>query len=191
MDRGTPEDVSDSIRYQGKAVDDPEWIPEFLSEQETGVLGLIDGETPHLVTQLFVYDDETGSIFLHGAQAGRAYDLVRDGDGPRASFTTSEKGRYIPANEPVNFTVEYSSVVAYGTIGLVTDRPAKRGVLERFMEKYAPQLTPGEDYEPISAESLDRTAVYRLDVESWSGKEGWKEPDEPGAYDLGDVPDSP
>ncbi|MFC6993294.1 hypothetical protein ACFQH3_17210 [Haladaptatus sp. GCM10025707] len=30
----------------------------------------------------------------------------------------------------------------------------------------------------------DRTAVYRLNVESWSGKQGWKDPDHPGAYDL-------
>ncbi|MFC5277698.1 pyridoxamine 5'-phosphate oxidase family protein [Halorubrum rubrum] len=180
----TPADVSDEIRYQGKAIDDPEWIPEFLADQETGVLGLVDDDTPHLVTQLFVYDSEAGAIYLHGAQGGRAHDLVEEGDGPRASFTTSEKGRYVPADEPVNFTVEYSSVVAYGTVDFVTERPAKRRVLERFMEKFAPQLTPGEDYEEMAAESIDRTAVYRLDVDSWSGKEGWKEPDHPDAYDL-------
>lgn len=184
MDERIPEDVSDSIRYQGKAVSDPEWIPEFLTEQETGVLGLVDDETPHLVTQLFVYDDDEGAIFMHGAQGGRAYGLVEDGDRPRASFTTSEKGRYIPADEPVNFTVEYSSVVAYGSIEFVTDGVEKRRVLEQFMGKYAPQLAEGDDYEEMTAESIDRTAVYRLDVDSWSGKEGWKEPDTPGAYEL-------
>ncbi|SMO35314.1 pyridoxamine 5'-phosphate oxidase family protein [Halorubrum cibi] len=183
----TPDDVSDSIRYQGKAVDDSSWIPEFLAEQETGVLGLVDDDAPHLVTQLFVYDPEAGAIYLHGAQAGRAHDLVEDGDGPKASFTTSEKGRYVPADEPVNFTVEYSSVVAYGTVGFVTERAEKRRVLERFMGKFAPQLTPGEDYEEMADESIDRTAVYRLDVDSWSGKEGWKEPDHPDAYDLNAV----
>jgi nitroimidazol reductase NimA-like FMN-containing flavoprotein (pyridoxamine 5'-phosphate oxidase superfamily) len=180
----TPTDVSDDIRYQGKAVDDPAWIPDFLAEQETGVLGLVDGDTPHLVTQLFVYDPEEGAILLHGAQDGRAHDVVDAGDRPRASFTTSEKGRYIPADQPVNFTVEYSSVVAYGAIDFCTDPAEKRRALERFMEKFAPDLTSGEDYERIAEESVDRTAVYRLDVESWSGKRGWKEPDHPGAYDL-------
>ena len=187
MTDDAPEDVSDAIRYQGKAIDDPSWIPEFLAEQETGVLGLVDGDTPHLVTQLFVYDPGAGAIFLHGARAGRAHDLVDDGDRPRAAFTTSEKGRYVPADEPVNFTVEYSSVVAYGTVGFVTDPAEKRRVLERFMGKFAPQLTAGEDYEPISGESIDRTAVYRLDVDSWSGKTGWTDDDHPGAYDLDDV----
>ncbi|MFC6733840.1 pyridoxamine 5'-phosphate oxidase family protein [Haladaptatus sp. GCM10025893] len=139
---------------------------------------------PHLVTQLFVYDDEAHAIFLHGARAGRAHDLVAEGDRPRASFTTSEHGRYIPADEPVNFTVEYSSVVAYGCISLLSAADEKQAVLEKVMAKYAPQLTPGEDYQPMSDESIDRTAVYRLNVESWSGKQGWKDPDHPGAYDL-------
>lgn len=184
MTDDAPADVSDSIRYQGKAVDDPEWIPAFLAEQETGVLGLVDGDAPHLVTQLFVADAEAGTIFFHGAQAGRAHDVVERGERPQAAFTTSERGRYIPADQPVNFTVEYASVVAYGTVGLVDDPAAKRRVLERFMEKYAPQLTAGEEYEPIAEASVDRTAVYRLDVASWSGKQGWKDPDHPGAYDL-------
>ncbi len=184
MAEHTPEDISDSIRYHGKAIDDPAWIPEFLDDQEVGVLGLVDDDTPHLVTQLFVYDAEAGCIFLHGARAGRAHDLVKNDEQPRASFTTSEKGRYIPADEPVNFTVEYSSVVAYGSIDFLTGREEKRGVLEQFMEKFAPQLTAGEDYEQMSEESIDRTAVYRLDVDSWSGKKGWKEPSHPDAYDL-------
>jgi nitroimidazol reductase NimA-like FMN-containing flavoprotein (pyridoxamine 5'-phosphate oxidase superfamily) len=184
MTESTPKNVTDSIRYQGKAIDDPAWIPEFLAVQETGVLGLIDDDIPHLVTQLFVYNRNEGVIYLHGAEAGRAHELVESGDQSRASFTTSEKGRYIPADEPVNFTVEYSSVVAYGTIDLLADREDKRAVLEQFMEKFAPQFVEGEDYERIAQESIDRTAVYRLDVESWSGKEGWKDPDHPGAYCL-------
>lgn len=189
MAERTPADVSDSIRYQGKAIDDPAWIPEFLAGQETGVLGLVDGETPHLVTQLFVYDPEVGAIYLHGAQGGRAHDLVEGGDRPKATFTTSEKGRYVPADEPVNFTVEYSSVVAYGTVDFLTERAEKRRILERFMGKFAPQLTPGEDYEEMTEESIDRTAVYRLQVDSWSGKKGWKDDDHPDAYDL-DAADS-
>ncbi len=192
MQEDGPEVDSSSIRYQGKAVDDPEWIVEFLAEQETGVLGLIDRDQgePHLVTQLFVYDDAEGELFVHGARAGRAHDLVEERTGARACFTTSDVGRYIPAEEPVNFTVEYASVVAYGEVDLLEGRREKRRVLETFMEKFAPHLTPGEDYEEMSEESIDRTAVYRLDVERWSAKEGEKPPEYPGAYDLDAIRDS-
>ena len=177
----SPTVTSDSIRYQGKAVDDEEWIRDFLSGQETGVLGLIDEETPHLVTQLFVCEED--AIHVHGARDGRAYDIVERDDEPQACFTASEMGRFIPANEPVNFTVEYASVVVCGSIDLLTTRAEKRDVLEAFMDKFAPQLIPGEDYDPMSNESIDRTAVYRLDVERWSGKRGEKPADEPGAYE--------
>jgi hypothetical protein len=49
-------------------------------------------------------------------------------------------------------------------------------------------MTPGEDYEPIADDSIDRTSVYRLDVEGWSGKRN--EPDSfPGAYDYDAIRD--
>ncbi|ELY44976.1 pyridoxamine 5'-phosphate oxidase family protein [Natronorubrum sulfidifaciens] len=192
MQENRPEVDSSSIRYQGKAVDDSEWIVEFLAERETGVLGLIDQDQnePHLLTQLFVYDDAAGALFVHGARAGRAHDLVEDSDGARACFTTSEMGRYIPADEPVNFTVEYASVVAYGEIELLEERAEKRRVLETFMAKFAPHLSVGEDYEEMTTESIDRTAVYRLEVERWSAKQGEKPPAYPGAYELDGVRDS-
>lgn len=189
MDENAPEVVSDSIRYEGKAVDDPEWIVEFLADRTSGVLGLVDDGEPHLVTQLFVYDDEDGSIYVHGARDGRGHGIIERAGSAPACFTTSEMGRFVPAAEPVNFTVEYASVVAYGTIGLLADREDKRRVLEQFMAKFAPHLRVGEDYEEMSEESIDRTAVYRLDVESWSAKRGEKSPDHPGAYDLEDVRD--
>ena len=190
MDENAPEVVSDSIRYAGKAVDDPEWIVDFLADRKSGVLGLVDEGSPHLVTQLFVYDEEAGAIYVHGASDGRAHGIVERAGSAPACFTTSEMGRFVPAAEPVNFTVEYASVVAYGTIGLVGGRNDKRRVLERFMSKFAPQLTAGEDYEEVSEESIDRTAVYRLDVERWSGKRGEKPPDHPTAYDLDAVRDA-
>ena len=190
MDEHAPEMVSDSIRYAGKAVDDPEWIVDFLADQESGVLGLVDDGSPHLVTQLFVYDEATGAIYVHGASDGRAHGIVERAGSAPACFTTSEMGRFVPAAEPVNFTVEYASVVAYGTIDLLEARADKRRVLERFMSKFAPQLTAGEDYEEMSEESIDRTAVYRLDVERWSGKRGEKPPDHPTAYDLDAVRDA-
>jgi hypothetical protein len=190
MDENAPEVVSDSIRYQGKAVEDSEWIVEFLADRTSGVLGLVDGGEPHLVTQLFVYEEETGIIYVHGARDGRAHDVVEGAGTARACFTTSEMGRFVPAAEPVNFTVEYASVVAYGTISLLDGRERKRRVLERFMAKFAPQLTAGEDYEEMSTASIDRTAVYRLDVESWSGKRGEKPADHPTAYDLDAVRES-
>lgn len=179
-----PENVSDKIRYQGKAVYDDEWIADFLSDQKSCVIGLTNGEFPHLVTQLFVYDGSSGEIYVHGAQDGQLFDIVNGSGGTPAQFTTNKMGRFIPAREPVNFTVEYSSVVGRGIIKLIKDPTSKRDVLEQFMGKFAPQLVAGQDYEEMSDESVDRTAVYKFSVETWSGKCGMKNEDIPGAYVL-------
>jgi nitroimidazol reductase NimA-like FMN-containing flavoprotein (pyridoxamine 5'-phosphate oxidase superfamily) len=177
-----PQNVSSEIRYGSLAVEDDAWIREFLARVPTGVLALPTDGPPHVLTQLFVHDDDSDTLFFHGAQGGRAYDIVAGDEPLAASFTASEMGRVLPAEKPVNFNVEYASVVARGTLSLVDDDAEKLAALERFMAKYAPQLTVGEDYDPIADASVDRTAVYRFTVEAWSGKHGEKPADFPGAF---------
>ncbi len=55
------------------------------------------------------------------------------------------------------------------------------------MKKYAPHLEPGTDYRPIAPDELIRTAVIRIDIDAWSGKEKKEAPGFPGAYWFKDV----
>lgn len=91
---------------------------------------------------------------------------------------------------PVDFDVEYDSVVVYGDISLVEGQDAKRDALERLMAKFAPHMDPGEDYDPIADSSIDRTSVYRIDVDGWSGKRNEQPADFAGAYDYDSVRDT-
>jgi hypothetical protein len=184
----TPENRSDDVRLAGRAVTDDEWIAEFLKEEPMGVVGLVDDEEPYLVNQLFVYDESEHAMFLHGAATGRTRTIVERDDLTPVCLTASRMGRLLPAEMPVDFDVEYESVVVYGHIRVVADVERKRRALERIMDKFAPDLTAGEDYEPIAEESIDRTSVYRIDIEGWSGKRNDKPVDFPGAYDY-DAPD--
>jgi len=36
-------------------------------------------------------------------------------------------------------------------------------------------MSPGREYRPVTEQELKRTTVYALHIESWSGKENWKE----------------
>jgi nitroimidazol reductase NimA-like FMN-containing flavoprotein (pyridoxamine 5'-phosphate oxidase superfamily) len=190
MSGGSPENRADDVRLSPRAVDDDDWIDAFLDRRPMGVLGLVDEGSPYVVNQLFVYDAAVGAIYLHGANTGRTRTVVEAGDPAEASFTVSEMGRLLPAERPVDFDVEYASVVAFGEIRLLEDRDGKRRALERLMGKFAPHLEPGEDYEPIADASIDRTSVYRIDVDGWSGKRNV--PDSfPGAYDYDAGRDEP
>lgn len=189
IDMDDPRLASDQVRYQSKAVDDPDWLASVLADQPTGVLGLVDDGHPYVVTQLFVYDPDEHAVYLHGASAGRTRRIVDATDDTSAAFTVSEMGRFIPHKVPMEFTVEYASVDAFGTLTIVTDPAEKRRILEQFMDEFAPHLESGTDYAPIARSNVDVTTVYRLDIEEWTGKRGEKPPDHPGAYTLDDVRD--
>ena len=109
------------------------------------------------------------------------------GSGSKVALTCFEMGRLLPADEALEFSVEYASVVVFGEGRVVEDQEEKEHGLRLIMEKYAPHLEPETDYRSIAPEEVKRTAVMRVDIESWSGKEKAADPEFPGAYRLEDV----
>jgi len=73
----------------------------------------------------------------------------------------------------LEFSIQYESVVAYGTIRLVEDFEEKRRVLYGLIGKYFPAMTAGKEYRLITDQELRHTSVYAIAVESWSGKRNW------------------
>lgn len=171
-------------RYESRAVDDPEWIRSFLRRQPVGVLGTVARGEPFLAPLLFVYDADTHAVFLHLSPEGRTVANVRNGS--PATFAVFDYGRLLPAEQPVAFSIEYESVIVHGPATVLEDSEAKRAALGATMAKFAPHLEDGADYEQMAADSVDRTAVIRLDVEHWSGKQNAPE-DPEGAYAFANV----
>lgn len=164
----TPEHAIPRRRDRGQ---EPEWIRAYLSAAPWGVLALpLPGRPPHLNSNLFVYLPDPDRIYLHSARTGALPDTL-SGPGLPGSFTAAEMGRLLPAPEALEFSVEYSAVVAEGTVTTVGDQDEAETALQALLDKYAPHLMPGRDYRPITPGELDRTRVYRMDVERWSGKE--------------------
>lgn len=174
--RATP---PEEVRRRDRAKEDP-WIRAFLKQAPTGVLATVREGQPYLNSNLFVYDEARHVIYMHTAQAGKTRANLEDDE--RVAFTTFEMGRLLPADEALEFSVEYDGVTAFGR-GRVVDDPAEaEEALQQLLDKYAPHLRPGRDYRPITAGELKRTAVFRIDVERWSGKQKKVEASFPGAY---------
>jgi hypothetical protein len=96
-------------------------------------------------------------------------------------------GRLLPADEALEFSVEYAGVTVFGCASVIADEAEAGRALQRLLDKYAPHLRPGVDYRPPTAEEIKRTATYRLQIESWSGKRKVVAEDFPGAYQYEDV----
>mgnify|MGYP001041476178 FL=1 len=168
-------------RRQDRAKDDT-WIAAFLQRVPYGILATESlGQTFQKPT-LFVYSSADHAIFFHGALEGRLPKNLQAN--PRASFCAAEIGRLLPADTAMEFGVEYASVVVFGPVRLLSDPGEAERALQLLLDRYFPHLKPAEDYRSIIPEELNITAVYRLDVEAWSGKEDFSSPDFPGAFNF-------
>ncbi|MFQ5400435.1 MAG: pyridoxamine 5'-phosphate oxidase family protein [Anaerolineae bacterium] len=182
-----PKDYADlpfnHVRRQDRAVDDQAWIVSFLHSAPYGALATVCDGQPFINSNLFAYDEERHAIYLHTARVGRTQaNVAADG---RACFSVSQMGRLLPAEEALGFSVEYAGVTLFGQAHIVTDPAEAEHGLQILLDKYAPHLRPGRDYRPIIPEELKRTAVYRIDIEQWSGKQKIAAEDFPGAYHFG------
>lgn len=165
---GAPDPPFRTVRRRDRAVEDPGWIRDLLRRAPVGVLATSDGHQPLLNANLFVFDPENDVVYLHTARVGRTKEAVEAN--PAVCFTAYELGRFLPADEALEFSVEFASVVALGRATVVTEIEEARSALQLLLDKYAPHLRPGVDYRPITDPELARTTVYRVEIESWSGK---------------------
>ena len=168
------------VRRQDRAVEDEAWIQDFLHRAPFGVLAMIDDGQPFINSNLFVYDEDQGAIYMHTAKVGRTRANLEVES--QVCFSVSEMGRLLPAEEALEFSVEYAGVTVFGKARVLFENQEKTDALQKLLDKYFPHLKPGEDYHPITPEELNLTSVYRLDIESWSGKQKVAPDDFPGAF---------
>ena len=179
-------DARSAVRRRDRGKDD-DWIRAFLSAASFGFLATVDEEgQPFLNSNLFVYDDARGRIYLHTHRTGRTRDNLEARE--RVAFSVASMGRLLPAAEALEFSVEYAGVVVFGKGSVVEDPVEAEEGLQMLLDKYAPHLQAGRDYRAITPAELKRTAVYRIDVEAWSGKQKEVAAEFPGAYEAPDVP---
>ncbi len=173
------------VRRADRAVNDDAWIVEMLKRAAIGTLATVSDGQPFVNSNLFVYDADAHVIYMHTARIGRTQANVEAGE--KICFSVSEMGRLLPADEALEFSVEYAGVVVFGRARIADPADAEHG-LQLLLDKYFPHLQSGRDYRPIMPEELKRTSVYRIEIDSWSGKK--KEVGEfPGAFLYGEAPE--
>jgi nitroimidazol reductase NimA-like FMN-containing flavoprotein (pyridoxamine 5'-phosphate oxidase superfamily) len=168
------------LRRSDREVTDEEWIKALLRRAPIGVLATVHDGQPFVNTNLFVYDEAAHAIYFHTARMGRTRANIESYD--RICFSVYEMGRLLPADTALEFSVEYASVVIFGTAARISDPQQATDALHCLLCKYAPQLRPGQDYRPVVPEELARTSVYRIAIEEWTGKRKAMPEDFPGAY---------
>jgi len=172
------------IRRSNLAMDDG-WIREFLHRGGMSTMATSINGQPFLVTRNYAYDEDRNVLYMHGAKKGRTIENIQVNNS--VCFTVNEMGRLLPADEALEVGIEYAGVIVFGRAYIVDDSKEAIHGLQLLLDKYFPHLASGADYEPISPESLKITAVFRIEIEFWSGKEKKVEDDFPGAFYFNEI----
>ena len=178
-------------RRADRQLSDEAAINDLLQRAEVGYLATsLDGQ-PFINSNLFWYDGER--LFFHTARKGQTRSNIEAN--PKVCFTITERGRYLPADVALEFSVEYTGVVLFGRATILEDDETQRYALQGLLDKYFPHLKPGHDYRPIVEDELKRTSVFAVEIEAISGKRKVADPDFPTTgplrafYSLDDVGD--
>lgn len=152
---------------------DHEWIRAFLREAKVGHIASARDGQPFLNPSTFWFDEENHQIIFHSNVAGRIRSNIESNS--RVCFEASELGKMLPSNVALEFSLQYRSVIVFGSARLLTDPAEMRRVLYGLIRKYFPDMTAGREYRAITDKELKRTSVYAIKIEEWSGKENWKD----------------
>ena len=159
-----------NIRRQDRAITEDAWIADFLKKADYGVFATCKDGQPFTVARNFAYDPKKHAIYFHGARKGRTFENVGQAGTP-VNLNVSEIGERIVSDRAMNFGVKYKGVVVFGHLSVVDDVTEAKHGLQLIMDKHFPELHPGVDYEAATDEDLKVTAVFRVDIKAWSGKE--------------------
>lgn len=139
------------IAYQRRPhlTKDDAWIRAFLKDVQIGHIATsVDG--PSFVNPTtFWYDEENHQIVFHSHIVGRVRSNIESN--PKVSLEASELGKMLPSNVAIEFSLQFRSVVVFGTARLVTDPDEARKLLYGLIGKYFPAMTVGKEYREITA----------------------------------------
>lgn len=126
-------------------------------------LALNDEEYPYILPLNFGMQIEGGKIvfYFHGAVEGKKYELMEKN--PKASFEMDCAHRLVTSHEKGSCTMEYESVIGYGTLEFVPE-DEKYDALCILMKHYHK-----EDF-AFNKAIIPKTVVFKLTVDNCTGK---------------------
>ena len=136
---------------------------EILSRGTSGVLAVSgDDGYPYAVPLSYLY--ENGKIFFHCAKTGHKLDSIHRNE--KASFCVIDQDRVVPEK----YTSYYRSVIAFGTMRVLTGEAEMRAAIEKLAIKYAPEDTPEHRDLEIDRE-WSALCMLEMSIDHLSGKE--------------------
>lgn len=150
------------MRRRDRAVTSPSEIVEIMSRCEVLHLAIAAQPAPYLLPVNFGMEPDGMTLYVHGAMEGTKYDLLAKND--QVGFEMECTSGLVLDEASHSCTMNYESVMGWGTVSEVTDLDGKLHALDCIMRQYH-----SEDfyYDPAVAE---RTRILCLKIQERTGK---------------------
>ena len=150
------------MRRKDRAVTSPSEIVEIMSRCEVLHLAIAAQPAPYLLPVNFGMEPDGMTLYVHGAMEGTKYDLLAKND--QVGFEMECTSGLVLDEASHSCTMNYESVMGWGTVSEVTDLDGKLHALDRIMAQYH-----SEDffYDPAVA---GRTRMLCLKIQERTGK---------------------
>ena len=149
------------MRRSDREIKDFNEVADVLRRADTIRLGINGKPFPYVVPLSFGFTAENGgiTIYIHGAGEGFKHDLLKEDN--NVCVETDIFHRY--AQTETSITAEYESVIGFGKAEIADMEEAEKG-MGLLLEHCG---FPGYDY---NKKALERTRVYKITLESFTGK---------------------
>lgn len=145
-------------------------IEAIIQDAPVCRIGMTDGTTPYIVPVNFYYEgtpSDGGTFYFHSAAEGMKIDILRHR--PAVCIEIDLPGDVTAAESPCDYGFSYRSVIAFGKAVELGDGGEKQRVLTKLFERYAGSGALAKRA-AIDTEQSARTLVWRIDIESMTGK---------------------
>lgn len=147
----------------------PEEAAEILCGGMVAHVGFIEDGLPYVIPLTYHYDsDNPDRMYLHGSIRSRAMEVLASGAPVCVTVTMSDGLVY--SRKAMNHSMNYRSVVLFGTAREVTDHDEKFALFDQMVQRYFPDRLLERDYNPPPASDLGVTSLVEVQIEEWSAK---------------------
>jgi len=145
-------------------IEDKSEIEAIIKACNTCYLGLSDLENkPYVIPMNFGYADDT--IYLHSAQEGRKWELMKASPKPCVTFLLGEELAYQDEHVACSWRVKSKTVIAEGEIEFIDEFDEKERILHILMANYS------EREFKFNAPAVSNVGVFKLKTEKITAKE--------------------
>jgi nitroimidazol reductase NimA-like FMN-containing flavoprotein (pyridoxamine 5'-phosphate oxidase superfamily) len=155
------------LRRMDKALAEPSAVKAILQEAKFITLALSLNDEPYLATLSHGFDEEKNRIYFHCAKEGRKIDVMRAN--PHVWGQALVDGGY----QQGCCDHLYRTAQFHGNVSFVNDALEKKHALEVLI-RHLDENPDAVIAKQITAASLDRVLIGRIDIDFLSGKKANK-----------------